>query len=195
MIDIDTSDRGQIGVNAVIVFIAVILIASISAGVLINTTTSLESQSAKTGEDTNRQVTVRAQVVGVAGNVTTQGTVDWVNITVKPAAGSGNLDLTDLTVQYIGPNGAETMVHTTGSPADGEFVVDSLGDADGSVPVLNDREDRASIAIDLRQPNVDLAPLDAHERATIRLMASSGSTTRVRIGPPGELSDETSVAL
>ncbi len=195
MIDIDAIDRGQIGVNAVIVFIAVILIASITAGVLINTTTSLESQSADTSQDTNRQVTVRTQVVGVAGNVTNQGTVDWVNLTVRIGAGSGNLDLSDLTVQYIGPNGAETLVHTSGSPANGEFVVESLRDADGSAPVLNDADDRASIAIDLRQSNVDLAPLDTHERATIRIMASSGGTTRVRIGAPGQLTDETSVAL
>lgn len=195
MSDIDAIDKGQVGVSTLIVFIAMILIASISAGVLINTTTLLETQSQRTSEETNKQVTARVQVVGAAGNVTEQETIDWVNLTVKPGAGTDSVDLAEVTVQYVGPNGVETLTHTAGTPADGEFVTESFRDSDGSVPVLNDPNDRASIAIDLRQSNVQVAPLDPEERATVRITTSSGGSTRVRIEAPGTLAGDSSVAL
>lgn len=195
MNDIDAIDKGQVGVSTLIVFIAMILIASISAGVLINTTTLLETQSAQTSEETNKQVTARAEVVGVAGNVTDQATVDWVNLTVKLGAGTDSVDLAEVTVQYIGPNGVETLTHTTGSPSDGEFVTEPFRDSDGSAPALNDPNDRAAIAIHLGQSDVQLAPLDPEERATVKITTSSGGTTRVRIVAPEGLDGDSSVAL
>ena len=195
MSDIDATDKGQVGVSTLIVFIAMILIASVTAGVLINTTTSLETQSERTSDETNQQVTARLQVLGVAGRVSGSETVTWVNVTVKAGAGSGPVDLSSATVHYLGPNGAQSTVHTNTTPTDGEFLIEPLRDGDGSVPVLNNAEDRASIAIHLEQSNTEFAPLDQNERATIRITAASGGSTRIRIGVPGDLSGESTVAL
>jgi len=195
MSDIDATDKGQVGVSTLIVFIAMILIASVTAGVLINTTTSLETQSERTSGETNQQVTARLQILGVAGEVGGSETVTWVNLTVKHGAGSSPVDLSVATIHFLGPNGAQTLVHTNGTPDGGEFLTESLRDGDGSVPVLNDREDRASIAIHLEQSNSQLEALDPNERATIRITAATGGSTRIRIGVPSDLSGASSVAL
>ena len=49
-------DVGAIGIGAMIVFIAMVLVAGIAASVLVQTSTRLESQAMKTGSDTIEEV-------------------------------------------------------------------------------------------------------------------------------------------
>ena len=61
------NDRGQVGIGTLIVFIAMVLVAAIAAGVLINTAGLLQSQAEATGEESSEQVTDRVQVSSVSG--------------------------------------------------------------------------------------------------------------------------------
>ena len=61
------NERGQVGIGTLIVFIAMVLVAAIAAGVLINTAGLLQSQAEATGEESSEQVTDRVQVSSVSG--------------------------------------------------------------------------------------------------------------------------------
>ncbi|TKX47301.1 flagellin [Halorubrum sp. SD690R] len=110
----DNEDRGQVGIGTLIVFIAMVLVAAIAAGVLINTAGFLQSQAEATGQESTDLVSERIDVtseVGIVGNATS-GELDSIRVAVSGAAGSDQIDLSETTIQAVGPNGQANLVFT-----------------------------------------------------------------------------------
>jgi len=84
---------GAIGIGAMIVFIAMILVAGIAASVLVSTSNTIQIQALSTGQQTTKEVASGLSVFEITGKV--NGTNDLYNlsITVKARPGSGNIDL------------------------------------------------------------------------------------------------------
>jgi len=111
----DTDDRGQVGIGTLIVFIAMVLVAAIAAGVLINTAGVLQTQASDTGSETQEAVANQVEVTHASGNVTPsygdEQTVDVVNLTVMKSAGSDSIDLESMTVQYTSSSVDQTLTY------------------------------------------------------------------------------------
>jgi len=110
------NDRGQVGIGTLIVFIAMVLVAAIAAGVLINTAGFLQSQAQATGEESSQQVSDRVQVtstVGLSNSSDAEGTTDdaihAVNMTVFKSPGSGDIDLENAIVEVFVGGETETL--------------------------------------------------------------------------------------
>ena len=84
-------DVGAIGIGAMIVFIAMVLVAGIAASVLVQTANRLEIQAMQTGEQTRGEVATGLAVVDIEGHKNTD--LDYLTITVQPRAGSNDIDL------------------------------------------------------------------------------------------------------
>ena len=102
----ETQDRGQVGIGTLIVFIALVLVAAIAAGVLINTAGFLQTQAQSTGEESTEQVSTNLVFLSATGAVSddTEG-VKEVNLTVQLGPGSDAIDLNDSTVSVFTDNG------------------------------------------------------------------------------------------
>ncbi len=155
------TDRGQVGIGTLIVFIAMVLVAAIAAGVLINTAGFLQTKSEQTGEESSAQVSNRVQVVSGFGSVANEE-VDYINLTVMRGSGSDDINLSAATIEWIGPNDAKTLTRANAEDAiakkgvadndAGEanmanFTVDKIKDPDDSLPVLNTQDDRFKVII------------------------------------------------
>jgi len=117
----DTWERAQVGIGTLIVFIAMVLVAAIAAGVLINTAGFLQSSAEQTGEESGAQVTNQLQVISTTGQVTT---------------GLSSADETVLNVSIEGDDtnqvgytidASETPITATAATSDTE-----LGDGEGN---------------------------------------------------------------
>ena len=91
-------ETGSIGIGAMIVFIAMVLVAGIAASVLIQTSTTLESQAMLTGEATTVEVSAGIHIVNIEGH-NTSGEIDLLAIMIRPRAGSDDIDLSETVIE------------------------------------------------------------------------------------------------
>ena len=91
-------DIGSIGIGAMIVFIAMVLVAGIAASVLIQTSTKLEAQAMTTGRETTKEVSSGLSVVNIEG-YNQSGVIIRLAIIVRPRAGSTDIDLKETVIE------------------------------------------------------------------------------------------------
>ncbi|MEY7851705.1 archaellin/type IV pilin N-terminal domain-containing protein [Natrarchaeobius sp. A-rgal3] len=118
-------DRGQTGLGTLIVFVSMVIIAALAAGVLINTTGHAQSHADATGEESTQQVADRVQVLNAVGY--TGASIDEfeqtdpeapleenelhrLELTVQPAPGVGTLTFDDATIEFLGSD-IETLTY------------------------------------------------------------------------------------
>ena len=208
------SERGQVGIGTLIVFIAMVLVAAIAAGVLINTAGFLQTKSEETGQQSGQQVTNRLQITGATGTGLDNSEVGMVNLTVKKSPGASNVDLENATVQWVGPSGTYNLVNQSvdSAGADGTFAVEAFKDSDDSKPVLNDPDDRLVMIFDLGEYDLPagskfrdtttISPIsnfgdEVPEGASvnIKITTKSGATTSEQLTVPETLSGQSAVQL
>jgi len=105
----DSEDRGQVGIGTLIVFIALVLVAAIAAGVLINTAGFLQTQAQSTGEESTDQVSTNLVFLSATGNVSAPSGeptgVRNVTTTVQLGPGSSAVDLNTSTISVFTDSG------------------------------------------------------------------------------------------
>ena len=113
-------DRGQVGIGTLIVFIAMVLVAAIAAGVLINTAGFLQTQAEATGEESTDLVSERIDVTSEVGIVGSEanGELSEIRLSVSGAPGADQIDLSETTIQAVGPGGQQNLVFTDRTAAD-----------------------------------------------------------------------------
>ena len=199
------NDRGQVGIGTLIVFIAMVLVAAIAAGVLINTAGFLQTKSEQTGQESSAQVSNRVQVVSGFGNVANER-VDYINLTVMRGSGSDDINLSAATIEWIGPNRATTLTKGTYDEATVDYYSDSYteGDSDhfyvngikdpsGSSPVLDEQDDRFNVM--LNTTAVSGERLGEGQEVELKLTTQYGAVTIYRANVPQSLSQDSAVTV
>jgi len=154
----------------------------------------------------------RLQVETSSGHKLGGNRVGVVRLAVKLAPGSGPVDLSDATVQWVGSSGTYTLVARSASAegADAHFGVRPFRDTDGSVPVLNADDDRFELVFDLGTDHVDADNPDAGTvpaassfgdqlpeggSVSLQITTRSGTDTTARLTVPEVLPDGDAVQL
>nr|WP_251133151.1 archaellin/type IV pilin N-terminal domain-containing protein [Halorubrum sp. 2020YC2] len=129
-------ERGQVGIGTLIVFIAMVLVAAIAAGVLINTAGFLQTQAEATGEESTDLVSERIDVTSEVGIVGSEanGELSEIRLSVSGAPGADQIDLSETTIQAVGPGGQENLVFVSSTGSGNTQLSTSESIEDGITP-------------------------------------------------------------
>ncbi len=188
-------ERGLVGIGTLIIFIALILVSAVAAGVIIRTSGQLRQQARATGEEAIRNVSTGVKVLHSKGYVVDGANkIENAEILVRLRAGSAGVNFEDAVLQYLSDNVSKhlELAESTdnikeldaSSLEDNEFaVVKHQGAVAGDNSSLGTTGALASIWI-----NVDtMDSLEEGESADVVIMPKIGVETRAGLLVPPTL--------
>jgi flagellin-like protein len=176
----DSDKRGQVGIGTLIVFIAMVLVAAIAAGVLVNTAGFLQETAEQTGQESQAQVSDRVTAVSsyMTMDASDPPVATSLDIVLMRSAGSDNINLGTITYVYYDSEG--TVDRGVIDPS--TDITDINGGADGFLDSDGDR---------VRYTYGGALAIDRGEEFTLELITESGAKTVIRgTVPSGAMASE-----
>jgi flagellin FlaB len=197
-----TEERGQVGIGTLIVFIAMVLVAAIAAGVLVNTAGFLQATAEEAGQESVDKVTNRVEVVNEHGTVGADDTISNISLTIRLAAGSSAVDMDSTSIKYLSDSEVTTLTNSSDSQtlAAGNATQFNLTavegtDTDDSFGVLNTGADRYVMSINASaietEKTTKYAGLDTGDQIQLDITSQTGGTTTVILTMPQQLAGKT----
>ena len=186
----ELSTRGQVGIGTLIVFIAMVLVAAIAAGVLINTAGLLQAQAQQTGEETTAEVSNVVEINQIIGeDNTSDGRIDILNASVRLASGAEPVNLSE-TSYTVETNGSATVISGNNRTNDAISLFRTQGLKNGT-SILSEQEDLIVVQLDLTRTTA-LDPLGESDKIALVTQAPAGGSKYKQFQAPRRIKDGSS---
>ena len=119
-------EAGSIGIGAMIVFIALILVAAVASTIIIKTAEELQQNAESTSDDTRKEISGKVNIIQIIVNGSSGNDIDSLIVTAKIASGSTDVQVQDIEWAIIcgGSNGFGLITGNLGTtdPAGGQIL-------------------------------------------------------------------------
>ena len=89
-------EAGSIGIGAMIVFIALILVAAVASTIIIKTAEELQQNAESTSDDTRKEISGKVNIIQIIVNGSSGNDIDSLIVTAKIASGSTDVQVQDI---------------------------------------------------------------------------------------------------
>ena len=183
------TNKGSQGIGTLIIFIALILVAAVAAGVIIQTGNSLQSKAFTIGGETQSKLVTFLSVDSVIVEDTSDGSINGSldNYTLHLRAGTdvGDINIEDLTIQVLTKEGVQNLEYS-GSAS---FSLTTYGVSyvsNGGIPTLNGYLTGADV---ISLSFQSLYNSSEKDEITIRFSPRDGQTLGINFLIPGAMTD------
>ncbi len=193
-------ERGEMGVGTLLIFIAMILVAAVAAGVLVQTAYKLQQQAESTGDEALADVATGFKILAVWGTTDSNSLIDTVYLKIALTAGSPGVNLANTTIEVIKTIGGSTTSEVTlvyGAAASStDFTASALRDMPPvTTAVMMTSGDIFQVEIDLTSATgIDMS-MDVQEALSLLLMPKHGVPTLTEIHAPPTLEASSAIVL
>ena len=94
-------EEGSIGIGAMIVFIALILVAAVASTIIIKTAEELQQNAESTSDDTRKEISGKVNIIQIIVNGSSGNDIDSLIVTAKIASGSTDVQVRDIELSLI----------------------------------------------------------------------------------------------
>ena len=127
-------EEGSIGIGAMIVFIALILVAAVASTIIIKTAEELQQNAESTSDDTRKEISGKVNIIQIIVNGSSGNDIDSLIVTAKIASGSTDVQVQDIEWAIVcgGENGFGLVTGNLGTtdPSGGALAAPESVNAD-----------------------------------------------------------------
>jgi len=187
----NNSRKGAQGIGTLIIFIALILVAAVAAGVLISTVGKLQGKAETTGSQVQQKLGTGVVVFEVLANSTADGQitekVDSISSSMQLSSGSEIIRLSDITVTLVSSKGAFSYKYNETNPEGSTTSFGVTYMSGPATPGYLGKEDTIAIHI-IADTNIS-----ENSQFTLRIFPGAGNPLPVSIVTPMAMTDEFTV--
>lgn len=189
------STKAEMGVGTLIIFIAMLLVAAVAAGVLLQTAGSLQQKALVTGQQTRGEVSTNVRVIEVSAVDGGDRNIENFTMQAKLSPGSEPIKLGDITLTFNTVDRALTLTYSNSSnftdsaanaiAGNGTFGVEYLIEG---ANYLEGNLDRGDV---IRISWAAIDPIGEDNRVRINFIPKIGTATLVEFTTPDVISTQT----
>ena len=184
------SKLGAQGIGTLIIFIAMILVAAVAAGVLIQTASSLQSKSLDVGRQSQEKITTDVEIIQVLATDASDGNItsgtDSLTLVVRLGSGSTSIKLSDLLIRFDTASGSQSLIYNSTGP--NKYNTTHYG-VEYKIDGSNHQDDYLS-AGDLAEIKFvfsSTSDIVEGETSTLRLISKNGAVKPVQMTTPSSM--------